>query len=1452
MLSIIKGSNRRYFCEMLIEQNISKKLIIEYLKLNKDYKNDKLIHLNPNYNQLFDIASRHAISIYKKEIAEFWNQSQMQFPENIESIENDIGHTSKFNYLKDQFQFQINYSNDKNVIFNSIIDERELICLINKIKSGKISNENLNQFIKRQLLKKVFYYDLYMLLNLDIIYESELESINKILSEDNFGYRLLKQESNEHEEDASLLLNDINLLNCETKCITKIQNISKVDKLRIHLLLLKRDCDLIKLNLNDSYHQALIIEDFEYLCDNNIKIINELLTRLIYLINKMNMQVILTMSSFDGLITNKSSIENICMLEIWKDENANQHILKEFKGENREIENELNYIEQKRTKYDFNEKKLLKEEKDKLENKVNQLEEKNNNISSQIEGLKKELRATKNELDSVQKLQKLVVNTPELKTQKIIQPVNQTSNIQADSINAFINKENLSEEDAKCFIELLEKERKSWNGEALDIICGSIKNLTANLYTLSIHYVYELLQNIEDAKYKTEKCHEAHVKIIMNKNFILFCNNEIGGFTAKDVKSISSLSVSEKQLNTHIGHKGIGFKSVSLCTNNPIIVSSVWKFQFKFDEENVLSYLIPYNVEQLPYELADIIETNQDMTTFFYLPFKENYPDEYFEDTFNSIDINILLFTKNIQTLIINNNILEKETVFKKKETILFEKFYDYEDNEELMEIVETILFKDNNIYQKYRVFRCKSKTNNIRANEITFAFPIGENNKNKTYPIYSIFPIYKLNLKFLISAYFQLVTNRETINEHNFQNINLRDKIIFLISYIFQNDEIITSDLLRYLPNIMNLDANDWWIYFFSKLADQLKPFLNEQFAHKRIMDKNIEEFASKKVFSLIGIDIIQIEEASNYNNNLDNYGIRKANVHDLLKLLESDITEVQKWRERLDWDKLFDFLNLNSEILRSNNLIYKSKIFLIESNRQFIDQANKEIYFIFSNYKNHLKAYCSGHSIKIIDFESRNEETFLTFLGFSHIDEQKLMKIVLRDHCYNDLKSETLLQDFEFIKCNFEIYEKEIKIQPDLSILVPATTCENKKTVSTIEHASIPTLFSVDLSRLPLKNENFMFVDCNKGSFKETLENEIFLLKLKCKLPEVNIILLKEKILLSDKYLPLLVHSEFLNDVNDFNKSLANELFNLLPKEYILVVQLLPIETKFNKIVSISSVFFSDNVNDEQNELLIDVPTRSRELARKFGIKEKVKEFKNDTFELTESVIISDDFDDEQVDTSSFNKKNFQNYRNRNYEFKVFSIDNKISQKEMLDELTEIYSTRVKTQGADERRYWPYKPKVEKSSQLVNFEDRTNTGIKGEYFFYLHLQNLYGNSLNAQDCWVSSFKSILFDDLTNFDDSKGYDFVINDTRNCYSSGKCCFFEVKSFANNWNRTFHITRNELAKKDSVTLNEAYFIVIIEEVADSNQIRIAEVINWAENDAHLRIQSVDSYEYIYTR
>ena len=146
---------------------------------------------------------------------------------------------------------------------------------------------------------------------------------------------------------------------------------------------------------------------------------------------------------------------------------------------------------------------------------------------------------------------------------------------------------------------------------------GFIQLLT-NLYPDNAHFIYELLQNAEDAG-ATEVC------FTLEADRVEFEHNGHRLFSFDDVKSITNIGDSTKHEDpTNIGKFGVGFKAVFAYTATPEIESG--KYHFRIYDlivpdreglspgalgENKTRFLFPFNNPQKPPEKAlDEIEKN--------------------------------------------------------------------------------------------------------------------------------------------------------------------------------------------------------------------------------------------------------------------------------------------------------------------------------------------------------------------------------------------------------------------------------------------------------------------------------------------------------------------------------------------------------------------------------------------------------------------------------------------------------------------------------------------------------------------------------------------------------------------------------------------------------------------------------------------------------------------------
>lgn len=96
-----------------------------------------------------------------------------------------------------------------------------------------------------------------------------------------------------------------------------------------------------------------------------------------------------------------------------------------------------------------------------------------------------------------------------------------------------------------------------------------ITDLLAHQYSKKTHFIFELLQNAEDAL-----ATEVHFRVEGQQ--LVFSHNGKRLFSDKDVESITSIGKSTKQSDyTQIGKHGIGFKAVFAYTHTPALIPGI-------------------------------------------------------------------------------------------------------------------------------------------------------------------------------------------------------------------------------------------------------------------------------------------------------------------------------------------------------------------------------------------------------------------------------------------------------------------------------------------------------------------------------------------------------------------------------------------------------------------------------------------------------------------------------------------------------------------------------------------------------------------------------------------------------------------------------------------------------------------------------------------------------------
>lgn len=138
------------------------------------------------------------------------------------------------------------------------------------------------------------------------------------------------------------------------------------------------------------------------------------------------------------------------------------------------------------------------------------------------------------------------------------------------------------------FIETLREDRLFWlEANRRNNFEEGIKNLLTELYPDNAHFIYELLQNAEDAE-------ATKVKFILRPTGLCFLHNGKRQFTENDIESITSIGQSTKRDDfNQIGKFGVGFKAVFSYTQTPKIYSGQYAFE-------IHDLVCPREIPQIP------------------------------------------------------------------------------------------------------------------------------------------------------------------------------------------------------------------------------------------------------------------------------------------------------------------------------------------------------------------------------------------------------------------------------------------------------------------------------------------------------------------------------------------------------------------------------------------------------------------------------------------------------------------------------------------------------------------------------------------------------------------------------------------------------------------------------------------------------------------------------------
>ena len=323
------------------------------------------------------------------------------------------------------------------------------------------------------------------------------------------------------------------------------------------------------------------------------------------------------------------------------------------------------------------------------------------------------------------------------------------------------------------------------------------------LYSDETHFLYEILQNAEDA------CATDILFELSPDNLKIWHNGN--KFTEKDVKAITKISDSTKDIND-VGKFGLGFKSVYAVTDCPEIHSDVYDFCIK-------KYIRPEAIEPI------LLPSH--WTTLFVLPLKSGKQKELYEKIYNklrSLELRVVLFLRNLNSIhwTVTGEV-ENEGQYLK------EVKHTEEDG------VKRIYCLDNeNNYEEWILF---SKMVDPAKNLfVDLAFLYDENQKsivpaNKT-DLVVLFPTEKTTgLKFIINGKFKTTPSRENIPTQDQDNIMLVKEVGSMMRDVLEYAKkhgLLNVSLLQTLPiEPERFTVNDK-TEFFKPIYDSVKQLLS------------------------------------------------------------------------------------------------------------------------------------------------------------------------------------------------------------------------------------------------------------------------------------------------------------------------------------------------------------------------------------------------------------------------------------------------------------------------------------------------------------------------------------------------------------------------------------------------------------------------------------------------
>lgn len=606
---------------------------------------------------------------------------------------------------------------------------------------------------------------------------------------------------------------------------------------------------------------------------------------------------------------------------------------------------------------------------------------------------------------------------------------------------------------ARTFEELCEN-RINWVSASEDNgFNEGISKLLTELYPDKAHFVYELLQNAEDAK-------ATRVAFSLYQDRLEFVHDGTHLFNLEDIDSITSIANTTKIADNHsIGKFGVGFKAVFSYTKTPRIHSG----KFNFEIQNLV---VPYSISPL-----ENMDANK---TYFIFPF--NNPKK--TKDFAYMEIENGLCNLKPETLLFLNNIREISYEFNGRCYKVFkvEKEYVvslYENNEE-KPISQYLRFVKNDV-------DIKTNAGLMKKLSVALAYKLEEDKEQKLkiiplnkseHNVCIYFPAEKedARLRFLINAPFDSEVSRASIRNTEDNCLLIREIVnlqIETMQYLRDNG-YLTTEFLGVLPSSKD-NLSEMYQIFNDELVNLFKtknytPTISGDFCPANLLYKggamykngpHISEFiTNEELKGLLNLEYNQtslwVKNAQQINSEADNFiqdlQIQSFGTKELIKWMDAlDDVCMDRWENFIrnkkisDLTKLYRMLSNELEInyyipslngiklfhcVDGNMYCCKEGVYILPDKIDISNDILKQYHFIDK------ESFGAGTSKRDI------EELFKEHFKIEEFSQKSICLETLKKYDEDDLTLDdiSLLEHQEDIKLLLSVYEEDPDICKEL----------------------------------------------------------------------------------------------------------------------------------------------------------------------------------------------------------------------------------------------------------------------------------------------------------------------------------------------------------------------------------------------------------------------------------